>query len=256
MRLKGALWELGYRLRPARRAFGAGAKVVVTGAFVPIAIFVTGLSRLADLLGRLVAGVASIGRGMEARFESLMVAVRPERTVALVLLLAAIALTASQFADYRGVGIGEPDYSGEVGSVAPAPNTDRATAGSAHAYILIPVALAAVTFTIIALMGRWRLGRGVALLGFVGIAVSLVIDAPKGLDAGISGIAYYGADAQLLEGFWAQLASSATIAVLGLVLSAYARDASRASRTRYYAPASRRAGSPPGSPATPGEAGA
>jgi hypothetical protein len=256
MRLKGAAWEIGYRLRPARRAFGAGAKAVVNAVFVPIALAVRGFSALADVLARLLGGAASVGRWVGARFESLTRVVRPERTVALVVVLAAVALAASQFVDYHGVGVGAPDYSGEVGSVAPAPNTDRATAGSAHAYVLIPVALAAVALTILTLAGRWRLGRGVALLGIAGIAVSLAIDAPKGLDAGIPGIAYYGADAQLLEGFWAQLASSATLAILGLVLSAYVRDAGGASRTRYFAATGSRPESQPGSPATPGEAGA
>jgi hypothetical protein len=104
------------------------------------------------------------------------------------------------------------------------------------------------------LTGRWRLGRGIALLGVVGIAVSLIVDLPKGLDEGIPGIAYSGASAEVLEGFWAQLASSATLVVLGLLLGAYVRDASGA-RARYYKPAGS-AARPPGSPATPGEAGA
>ena len=254
MPIKGAVWEFGYRLRPARRAFGTGAMAVVKAIFVPISLAVAGVSRLADVLGAAVDRVAAIGAWIGDRLDLLTRIVRPHHAVALAVVAAALALAASQFVDYHGVGVGASDYTGEVGSVAPAPNTDRATTGSAHAYVLLPVAIAALVLTVLTFTGRWRLGRGIALLGLAGIAVSLAIDLPQGLDAGIPGVAYYGAKAELLEGFWAQLAASATLVALGLLLGAYVRGGS-SPRARYYKPTSSVPPSP-GSPATPGEAGA
>jgi hypothetical protein len=162
--------------------------------------------------------------------------ITPARAVAAVVLSAAVSLGVSQFVDYRGVGIGVPLYEG-VEAVAPPPQTDRQPAGSAHSYILLPVAVLALGAVAFALRGRWQLGRAISLLGVVGIVVSLLIDIPAGLDEGEAALGFEGAEAMLVEGFWVQLASSAVLAVTGLLLGRYVRlergpAARRARRSR------------------------
>ena len=127
--------------------------------------------------------------------------VTPSRAVAAVVLSAAVLLGVSQFVDYRGVGIGVPLYEG-IEAVAPPPQTDRQPAGSAHSYILLPVAVLALGAMAFALRGRWQLGRAISLLGVVGIVVSLLIDIPAGLDEGEAALGFEGAEAMLVEGFW------------------------------------------------------
>jgi hypothetical protein len=145
--------------------------------------------------------------------------ITPERGIAGVIVCSAACLGVSQFVTYRGVEVGEPQYLG-VSGVAPAPQTDRIDAGAAHAYLLIPVAVVAVVLAVIAVYtGRWRLGRLVALAGLTGVAVTLAIDLPKGLDTGTAGIAFEGAHATLTNGFYAQLAASAVLVLCGLLLS-------------------------------------
>lgn len=161
--------------------------------------------------------------------------VTPSRVVAAVVLSAAVLLGVSQFVDYRGVGIGVPLYEG-IEAVAPPPQTDRQPAGSAHSYILLPVAVLALGAMAFALRGRWQLGRAISLLGVVGIVVSLLIDIPAGLDEGEAALGFEGAEAMLVEGFWVQLASSAVLVVTGLLLGRYVRlergPARRARRSR------------------------
>jgi hypothetical protein len=77
-------------------------------------------------------------------------------------------------------------------------------------------------------LGRWRLGRGVALVGVAGVAISVIVDAPQGLDAGRAGVSYIGTNAHLIEGFWAQVAASGTLVVTGLLLGHYAKQAAGA----------------------------
>jgi hypothetical protein len=134
-----------------------------------------------------------------------------------------VALAVSQFFDYRGVAVGAPQYEGAVGTAAPAPLTDLETAGSAHLYL--PVALAAVALYLIwaTARGSWRLGRAVGLVGVAAIAVSVIVDAPQGLDAGRAGVAYYGTEAKLIEGFWAQVSAAAVLVLCGPLLGRYVR---------------------------------
>jgi len=167
--------------------------------------------------------------------------VTPPRAVAVVVLCAAVLLGVSQFVDYRGVGIGADLYRG-VEAVAPVPQTDREPAGSAHAYVLLAVAALAIGALALAVRGRWRLGRAVSLLGAVGIAVSLLIDVPKGLDEGTAALGFEGAKATLIEGFWVQLAASAVLLVTGVLLGRYVRAEGRlaAQRSRRARPAKRR----------------
>ncbi len=143
--------------------------------------------------------------------------VTPRRAIVVVGLAAAAALVASQWLDYRSVSVGTPAYEGDVDLVAPAPDVARDNAGDAHAWVMIP--LAALGGLGILLAHR-RNPRGAWLAvaaGFGAIAIAVGIDAPKGLDEGPAAVAYQGASAQLLEGFWAQLAAGAALAGAGLL---------------------------------------
>jgi hypothetical protein len=189
--------------------------------------------RLASLIERaiilLITGLAWLGRRTLAIAERYAT---PERVLVLVTGGAAACLVVSQFVAYRGVEVGQPQYSA-VSSIAPAPQTDRIDAGAAHAYVLIPLAAVAVAIAVVALLsGRWRLGRLVSLVGLIGIAISLAIDLPKGLDAGTAGAAFAGAKATMTEGFYAQLAASAALVLCGWVLSINLRQAAAPARRR------------------------
>ena len=141
----GGALETRRRLRPV---FAPVARLLSA-----IAPFVTGSLLFAV---RLVAAVpllllaaaqAAIGwsatRGVDAALASgevLRRVVTPLRTAAFVGVAAAVALGASQFADYRGVAVDASAYAGELGATAPVPITDKEAAGSAHLWILLPLA--------------------------------------------------------------------------------------------------------------------
>ena len=160
-------------------------------------------------------------RGLRAALRFAERVVTPERAVAFVVIAAAIILAASQFVDYRGVEIGAPAYA-DVESVAPAPQTEVETTGSVHGYAMVPVAVVMIGAALLALRGRWRIARVIAPLGLLVIAVSLLLDARKGLQEGEVGIAYQGAHAVLNEGFWLQICSAAVLVLTGLLLTRYA----------------------------------
>ena len=127
--------------------------------------------------------------------------------------VAALSLAASQFMDYRSVAAGESDYSAVEGS-PPAPRVERDAAGSAHAYVLLPVALVALVALRAALVRRrpepaWL----VAGLGAASVLVALAIDLPAALDEGATAGLYEGARASLAYGFWVEL--FAALALIG-----------------------------------------
>ena len=198
--------------------FGERASRTIRSALAPLALPLVGL---VALIRRLLARLAAL--------------VTPLRATIAVTAFAAILLAVSQFVDYRGVAVGISDYAAysDVEIVASAPQVDRQPAGSAHAYLLVPVALGALAALVACLRGRWQLGRVVSLLGLLAIAVSLIVDVPAGLDEGAQAVAYAGVEAQLLEGFYAQLVSAAVLVVGGLLVSHYARrSGSRSSRPK------------------------
>jgi hypothetical protein len=228
-RLREAGAGAGRRLEPVGRAIhpllSGVAPPVSSGMFAAVWAPVLGLAKLTDW-GTAAAGwVVPRARALAAAFVALLHRhVTPVTTVAVVGAGAAIALGVSQFLDYRGIAVGEQLYEGEVGSVAPAPLTDKATAGSAHAWVLLPLALAALALIVGTATGRWRLGRAAGILGVVSIAVILAVDLPKGLDEGAEGAAYASSGAELLEGFWIELVASAVIALCGFLLARYVRE--------------------------------
>lgn len=206
--------------RATVRQTGPGARRLLGGVGGALAWLLAWPLRLAALVARLITGLFAGIRSVGGR--SLALAERyatPERVLVVVTAAAAACLAYSQFVDYRGVQVGQPQYS-EVSTIAPPPQTSRVLAGDAHAYVLVPLAAIALAIAVVALIsGRWRLGRLVSVIGLIGIAISLAIDLPKGLDAGTAGIAFAGARATLTDGFYAQLAASAVLVLCGWVLS-------------------------------------
>jgi hypothetical protein len=180
---------------------GAAVYAVWRRLVVPVAVTVASLARR-------VLGWAQVQ-------------ITPARAALVVAVGAAVALAASQFADYRGISVGTPEYAG-VESVAPAPEVGRGReqTGSAHAWVMLPIAALALVVIVLAARGRWRLARLLIPLGLIVIAVGIVIDAPAGLDEGSAATAYEGAEAVLLEGFWAQLAAGAVLIASGPLLAA------------------------------------
>lgn len=151
------------------------------------------------------------------------------RAVAVVVCAASVLLAASQFADYRGITVGGAAYEG-IDELAPPPEVDRAPAGSAHAYLLLPAAAVALGALGLALRGRWRLGRAIAALGAATIAVSLAVDLPEGLEVGAAARDFEGAEAHLLGAFYAQLAAGVALLVGGALLARYLRAGTRGRR--------------------------
>jgi hypothetical protein len=144
----------------------------------------------------------------------------PQRAICGVILASAVCLVVSQFVDYRSIEIGQPAYAGL--SAASPPTVGVETAGEAHSYLLIPVALLAAVAAVLALRpGRRGLGRVVIGLGLFSIALILLVDMPAGLDAGAQSSRFAGATAVLDEGFYAQLAAAAGLVIGGLLY--YAR---------------------------------
>jgi hypothetical protein len=208
--LAGALQEIGRAIVAIGEALGRLELKLARVLSVP-------------LLGLLRVGRAAIRAGERV--------VTPARGVGVVVLAAAILLGASQFVDYRGVEIGVPQYEG-VEAVAPPPQTDREPAGSAHSYLLLPVAVLAIGALAFALRGRWQLGRAISLLGLVGVAVTLLVDMPTGLDEGMTARSFEGARATLIEGFWVQLSAASVLVVVGVLLGRYVRLQGEPARRR------------------------
>jgi hypothetical protein len=147
--------------------------------------------------------------------------VTPARAAAFVLFAAGVCLVVSQFIDYRGVEIGQPGYAG-LPQVASPPMEAVRTAGEAHAYLLVPIGVAAAVLGLLGLVRERRnYGLFVAGLGLVAIAVILLVDLPAGLDEGSQSSRFAGATAVLEDGFFAELAAAGGMVLAGLLY--YAR---------------------------------
>jgi hypothetical protein len=245
-RLRGGTRETGRRLRPV------GAPVAGFFAWIgrPVA---RALLFVVQLFAALISLVLEVGQfavrwiGAVLMSAALILVeaarrhVTPRSTVAFVGVVAAVGLGVSQFFDYHGVAVDAPDYAGEIGRVTNGPPmTDLKTAGSAHLWLLLPVAAAAVILIMAAYRGRPRLAAGVAACGLVGIAVALAVDLPQGLEVGRAGIAFNGTEAKLLEGFWAEIACSAVLILCGGLLAHYSRGVTGERRRRRQSGGARR----------------
>lgn len=181
-------------------------------------------------------------RLLRARDRAVRAAVRasglltPRRALGLAIVAASACLAASQFVDYRAVEVGQPGYAGLPAAEPPTVGGERA--GEAHSYLLLPVAALAALLGLVAMRSPRRPGAGavVVALGLVGLAVALLIDRPAGLDVGADAARFSGATAVLLDGFYAELASSAALMLTGMLLvlapKAAARYHARPCRTR------------------------
>jgi hypothetical protein len=186
------------------------------------------IPRLRPLLGLFFRALAMLERWVR-RIGALLVRVAtagsvlitPARAAALVLIAGGACLVASQFIDYRAVEIGQPGYAG-LGDVATVPTVEARTAGAAHAYLLVPVGIAAMALGALALRREAkRLGLLVVALGLLSLAVILLVDLPHGLDEGAQTSRFAGASAVLEDGFFAELAAAGGMVLAGLLY--YAR---------------------------------
>ncbi len=162
----------------------------------------------------------ALWRRLVAAFRVAEREITPVRAALAVAALTAIALAGSQFADYRSISIGTAEYIG-VDQVAPPPEVDdaRDSAGSAHAWLGLPLAIAALAVVAACATGHRRAAWWLAPIGLITIGITLIVDAPKGLDEGSAAVAYEGASAGLLGGFWVQLACGVLLVALAPLIS-------------------------------------
>jgi hypothetical protein len=162
--------------------------------------------------------------------------ITPQRAICLTIIASAACLIAAQFVEYRAIEIGQSGYAG-LPAAAP-PTVDAKTAGQAHAYLLVPVALFAAALALAALRNERRrgLGRIVFALGLLSLVVVLLVDLPAGQDVGAQASRFSGARAVLHDGFYAQIAAAAGLMLGGALLvtapKAAARYHARPCRTR------------------------
>lgn len=217
--------------RRGRRKGGPSSIAARAGAAIgAVAALLFGLLRgvwalLNRLLIALAGPTARITRRIGDVLRAASRALTPTRGILLAALGCTILLGLAQFADYRGVAIGLDDYAG-VDTVAPAPEVDRAQLGSAHGYVMIPVAVVVIALLLLAVRrNRWQLCRITALVGMAVIAVSLLIDRPTGLDEGALVDSFAGVEAQLLGGWWVQLFAGVGLTLTSLLLAREIRNA-------------------------------
>jgi hypothetical protein len=144
--------------------------------------------------------------------------ITPARALTVVALVAIGALVAAQWRDYSAVSVGVDAYSGDVGAVAPPPEVSSAPTHDAHGWVMLIIAALSVLALLGAVAKRRRLAIWLVPLGIAVLAISLGIDAPKGLDEGEAAVAYESASASLLSGFWLQIAAGAVLIICGLML--------------------------------------
>ncbi len=142
----------------------------------------------------------------------------PARVTVGVALLTAVALAGSQWADLSAISVGTDAYKG-LEDIAPAPEVTTKTVGESHAWIGIPLAIAAALLIIGSARGRPGLARLLVPVGIAVVAISLLVDRPEGLDEGKDAVSYESVTAELLPGFWAQLVSGAVLILLAAVLA-------------------------------------
>jgi hypothetical protein len=197
------------------RALAQRSAAVVGPLLRPLGVvLLRGLAHGERWLRRAGAGVARVATRASA-------VLTPERAIAVAIVAAGVCLIVSQFVDYRAVEIGQPAYAG-LADVARPPTVDVRTAGDAHAYLLVPLGLAAVALGLFGVVrDRRRLGLAVGALGLVAVAAILLVDLPDGLDAGAQTSRFAGAEAVLEDGFYAELAAASGLVLVGLLY--YAR---------------------------------
>ena len=187
-------------------------------------------------LGRLLARAASrLGEALVVLDRLLT----PRRALVVVVGAGIAALIASQFLDFRATEVGQAAYD-PIQDITRAPRIDVQTPMDAHSILLLAVGAIALTGLVGATVGgRRAFGGLIALAGLATIAVTLLVDLPKGLDVAVAEISYSGVVAVLLSGFWVQLAAGFVLATGGLGLLALSGQRQR-SRARQSDPESGR----------------
>lgn len=188
-----------------------------TAFFAAVALLINlALAAWAFVRGPLRAGLERLDRTI--RFASR--AVTPARTLTAVVAGALVLLALSQFADYRSISIGNDTYAPGIQTVAPPPVTETDVTGSAHGYVMVPLAAIGLLLLGAAVIaGRRRLCGVLALIGLAAVVVALVHDRPTGLDPGDRPQAYEGVAATLVGGFYAQIAAGVVIVASSLLLA-------------------------------------
>lgn len=163
----------------------------------------------ADAAGRRAIAALEAGHYEVVRaLTSLSSALTAKRTLGGVIALCGLFLLVAQFSDYRVViaGTGELDSS-------------RRTAGSAHLYVLVLVAVAAlVAASRLGAGAADRLGRLIAALGALTVAVTLAIDLPAARDREEFELLYAFTRTELLGAFYVQLLTGIALSIAGATL--------------------------------------
>jgi hypothetical protein len=220
-RLLVAVWP---KLAVAGRKVGATCRPPLRWMSRRLRPIGVALLRILSLVERRLLRFAASAQRAATRVSA---ALTPQRAICLTIVGSAACLIAAQFVDYRAVEIGQPGYAGLV--AASAPTTGVETAGEAHAYLLIPVALLAAALAIVAAVNERRrgLGRIVFALGLLSLVVVLLVDLPTGQDVGTAASRFSGAEAVLYDGFYAEIAAAAGLMLGGILLVAAPKAAAR-----------------------------
>jgi hypothetical protein len=206
------------RLGPAVRWLTAGLLALFSAAGRALSGLGRLLARASHRLGKAVAVVDRV--------------LTPRRALTTVVAAGIVTLVASQFLDFRAAEVGQAAYD-PIQDITRAPRIDVLTPIDAHSFLLLAVALLALGGLIgAAVTGRRALFGLTALAGLLTVAVTLLIDLPKGLDIEVAEISYSGVVAVLLSGFWTQLAAGFVLAVGGLGLLALSGQRSTARARR------------------------
>ncbi len=180
------------------------------GRFVGFAIF-TVAARIDQVRAAAVSFTGPRLRGVVAGLDNRLT---PRRLAMVVAVAAGILLLASQFVDYRGVGIGQPEYE-DVAAITAAPMAETETPWDAHGPLVAVLGLIAAVGTVAGLFGQGARSRRATLVGgaaaLMAVAVILLVDLPQAGDVGVLAEQYADTEALLLEGFYAQLSAAAVL---------------------------------------------
>ncbi len=211
--------------RVANRGLERAHPVLVGAATLVWSVLRPPLRWFFGALALIETTLRTLGHGAARAATGLADVLSPRRGLGLTIAAAGGLLIVSQFLDYHGVQIGEQvQLPGGIESAAP-PVIDLRTAGSAHAYALVPVGAIVVALGLAMFVRGGRAGRlaalGSIIAGAASLAVILLIDLPHGTDVGAQSSRFASASAVLERGFAAELAAAGGV-VLGGVLY-YAR---------------------------------
>jgi hypothetical protein len=223
--VRGAVTVLVEAFKLAREMVSIPLALWMTVAEAAGAVVLAAWRRIRPLIVRAWRLLAAAERIAERR-------VTPKWAVAAVSVAALVVLAASQWVDYREISVGNFAYGGGVENIAPAPDVATDRAGDAHSWVMVPIAALGLVLVVASVTGRWRAAWLLAGLGVLVIAITLLVDMPKGLDEGSVAIAYEGAKASLLEGFWLELVCGAAMIACGLLLGGYTRPAEARNASR------------------------